>query len=187
MSQQSREVRATILDHATRLFYRDGYVATTLPRIAKHAGVSVDAIYQEFRSKQGLVRAMFELARASATVRSDEIQALTDARAVFRHWSAVAIESSPRVSLLLLMIRDAASADRDMADLLRETEDARLQRMTVNAERLARKFGIPQDHARDVLFVATSPELYEMLVVKRGWTVEAYGELIEKMLAGLLL
>jgi hypothetical protein len=145
-----------------------------------------------FPSKYQLVRALrdralFESAKVSAEKRSDEVQAReTDLRIVFRKWAELAMEVSPRVSPILLLIRDNAAADREMADLLRAVDEGRLQRMTENGKRLE-KFGIDPERSRDVLWLASSPELYEMLVVKRGWTIEAYGTFIEQMLAGTLL
>jgi hypothetical protein len=58
--------------------------------------------------------------------------------------------------------------------------------MTENAARFER-FGVDPARARDVMWVASSPELYELLVVKRGWSIDAYGAFIEQMLAGTLL
>jgi hypothetical protein len=73
-----------------------------------------------------------------------------------------------------------------MADLQRVMDDERLQRMTETAARFE-KFGIEPARARDVMWVATSPELYELLVVKRAWSIDAYGTFIEQMLENMLL
>jgi hypothetical protein len=47
--------------------------------------------------------------------------------------------------------------------------------------------GITLDAATDVLWTYSSPELYELLVIRRGWSVERYGRFIaEAMIAALL-
>jgi AcrR family transcriptional regulator len=186
------ETRNRILDNAARLMFRDGYAATTMQKIAKHAGVELEVVGKMFASKYQLVRAirdraLFESARWSAEMRSDAVQAReSDPREIFRQWAELAKEVSPRVSPVLLLIRDNAATDRDMADLQRVVDEERLQRMSQNATRFER-FGIDPARSRDVMWVATSPELYELLVVKRGWSVEQYGAYIEQMLAGTLL
>ena len=49
--------------------------------------------------------------------------------------------------------------------------------MTLFAQDLERTgaLAVPVDDARDVLWTYVSPELYELLVLARGWTVERYG------------
>ena len=43
------------------------------------------------------------------------------------------------------------------------------------------------DAATDVLWTYSSPELYELLVLRRGWSVERYGRFIaDAMIAALL-
>lgn len=186
------ETRTKILENAARLMFRDGYAATTIQKVAKHAGVDVDVASRMFGSKYQLVRAirdraLFESSDMSAAKRSDEIQEReTDPRVIFRKWAELTKEVSPRVSPILLLIRDNAATDRDMADLQRTVDNERLQRMSENAQRMS-KLGIDADRLRDILWLVSSPELYELLVIKRGWTVDAYSTFVEQLLAGTLL
>jgi len=47
--------------------------------------------------------------------------------------------------------------------------------------------GVTLEEARDVLWLFSSPELYELLVLKRGWPLERHGRLVaEGMIAALL-
>jgi hypothetical protein len=68
---------------------------------------------------------------------------------------------------------------------------ARLTRMTHNARTLLdgghlRK-SITLDAAADILWTYSSPELYELLVIRRGWSVERYGRFVaDSMIAALL-
>lgn len=190
----AEHTRNRVLDEALRLFERRGYAATTIAAIAKAARVSVETIYKGFGGKPGLVRAIRERALAGASPvhaekRSDAIQAReTDPRRIFHAWSKLSEEIAPRVSPILLLVRDAAASDRDVAELQREMDDHRLRRMNDNAKTLKR-VGVAgeRQRIRDVLWLATSPEIYELLVSKRGWSVVAYARLVEQLLAGALL
>jgi len=188
----AEQTRSNLLDEASRLFLRDGYAATTVAKIAKVAGVSVETIYKGFGGKPGLVRAIWERALAGAgpipaSQRSDELQArANDPRALMRAWSKLSAEVGPRASPILLLIRDAAAHDPEMAKLQAATDASRLARMGDNARTLE-KFGIDGARARDVMWLGTSPEVYELLVLRRGWSVAQYSELIYQLMTGALL
>jgi AcrR family transcriptional regulator len=190
----AEQTRNRVLDEALRLFVRKGYAATTIAAIAKAARVSVETIYKGFGGKPGLVRAIRDRALAGegpvhAERRSDAMQAReTDPRRIIHAWSKFSAEIAPRASPILLLVRDAAASDREMSELQREMDDDRLRRMNDNAKRLEH-LGVPvaRHRIRDVLWLATSPEIYELVVVKRGWSVTAYAELVEQLLVGALL
>jgi AcrR family transcriptional regulator len=184
----ARRNQAKIVERAERRFLRDGYAATTVAAIAADADVSTDTIYKSFGGKPGLVRAIRAGAlqgerRVPAEQRSDELHAdESDPRAIIRAWGALAAEIAPRVSPILLLIRDAAATDPDVGSLLEEMDADRLCRMTQNARRLVEAGhlhpSIELAHAADVLWTYSSPELYELLVLRRGWHPERYGQFI---------
>jgi hypothetical protein len=63
--------------------------------------------------------------------------------------------------------------------------------MTHNAHNLADaghlRDGITTEHAAEVLWTYSSPELYELLVINRGWPPRNYGAFIaDAMIAALL-
>jgi len=63
--------------------------------------------------------------------------------------------------------------------------------MTVNARGLASaghlRPGITVDQAADIMWAYSSPELYELLVLRRRWTAERYGQFIAQALINTLL
>jgi len=86
---------------------------------------------------------------------------------------------------------DAAASDAELASLLREIEAERLARMTRNARVLAKRGflreGVTVAAARDLMWTLVAPELYDLLVVRRGWTPKRYGALLaETMIAAFL-
>lgn len=179
---RAQEKRAAALAAAEVLFLRQGYVSTTVESLASAAGVSAATIYTTYGGKAGLVRELCTRALAGvgpvpAEERSDNLRATASAREIVARWAELVTEVSPRISLLLLLLSAAAAVDSDAADLWAELDGARLSRMAENAAVLADRgllrHGIGVEEARDVLWLCTSPELYELLVLRRGWTLEA--------------
>src|SRR5581483_1152055 len=195
--EQARETRDAILEAARRRFLADGFAPTTIAAIAADVGVSVDTIYKSFGGKPGLVREICARALAGegpvpAETRSDALHVTNhDPRDIIRGWGALTTEVAPRVAPVLLLIRDAAAGDAEMASLLAEMEDQRLERMTHNADALANaghlRDGVSVEQAGEILWTYSSPQLYELLVIIRGWPLERYGTfLADAMIAALL-
>jgi AcrR family transcriptional regulator len=195
--EQARQNQARIIEAAERLFLRDGYAPTTVIDIAAVAGVSVDTIYKSFGGKPGLIRAIRDQALEGrqpmpAEQRSDEIQAReADPRAIIKAWGEFVAELAPRVSPILLLIRDVAASDDEVRALRDEIDADRLRRMTQNARRL-RDAGhlrteITLPHAADVLWTYSSPELYELLVLRQGWSPARYGRFVAQAMIDALL
>ncbi|HWF58436.1 MAG TPA: TetR/AcrR family transcriptional regulator [Candidatus Dormibacteraeota bacterium] len=186
-----------MLDTAQRLFLSNGFSATTIASIAADADVSVETIYKAFGGKRGLVRAIWDQGldgsgARPAWRRSDEMQMLeADPRKVIEGWSILAAEVAPRATPILLLIHAAAATDPEMAALQREVDEARLTRMENNARHLydrgAFRRDITLEHARDVMWSYSSPEVYELLVLRRGWPLERYSHFIADGMIGSLL
>jgi AcrR family transcriptional regulator len=195
--EQAKRTREAILDAAREAFLGKGYARATIVDIATDAGVSVETIYKAFGGKPGLVRALFERALAgrgprAAPERSDEMsEREMDARAIVRGWGKLTAEVAPLAAPILLLLRAAAGADPEMAKLLAETDETRLARMRQNAERLAaRGFlrkGLSVERAAQIMWAHASPELYDMFVLRLGWTPEQLGEYVGEALEALLL
>jgi AcrR family transcriptional regulator len=193
----ARRRRAAVVETASRLFLSEGFARTTIARIAEEAGVSEETVYKAFGNKIALVRAIRDQALAGtgpvhAERRSDRMQeSENDPRTIIREWGALTMEVAPRVAPVLLLVREAAASDPELARLQAEMDAARLTRMTHNARTLLDgkhlRSGITLDAATDVLWTYSSPELYELLVIRRGWSVERYGHFIaDAMIAALL-
>jgi AcrR family transcriptional regulator len=194
---QAARTRQDVIEAARRLFLADGYGQTTVSAIADAAGVSVETIYKAFGGKPGLVRALVSkglegAGAAPAEQRSDAMQAAErEPRAVIRNWTRLATEVAPRTAPIVLLIRSAAGTDPEMADLLKEVDEQRLRRMEKNARRLSERGdlreGVTLEQARDVLWTISSPELYELLVLRRGWSVDRFAAFqADQLIAALL-
>ncbi len=195
--RQAAQNREATIDVARRVFLSGGYAATTVARIAKATGVSVETIYKTFGGKPGLVRAIWERGlkgsgALSAERRSDAMRAgETDPRRIIENWGRFTTEVAPLTAPIMLLARDAAISDPELAGLLEKAEQAHLARMESNAsdliERGLLRPGLTLAEARDVLWAYSSIELYELLVVRRGWPIERFGRFVAAgMIAALL-
>ena len=195
--EQARRTRDRIAGAAERRFLRDGYAATTIATIAADADVSADTIYKTFGGKPGLVRAIRERALLGAgpvpaEQRSDALHAREQSgREIIEAWGALTAEVAPRVAPILLLMRAAAATDREGETLLEEMDTDRLRRMTQNARRLRDgghlRAGITLAQAADVLWTYSAPELYELLVLRRGWTPKRFGRFVADAIIDALL
>jgi len=195
--ERARQARDQITGIAEQLFLSGGYAATTVAAIAAAAHVSVETIYKGFGGKPGLVRAIIGKGLAGegpvpAEQRSDQIRDTEpDPRRILAAWGTFTAELGPRVVPIVLLARDAATSDPEVAALLEEISAARLERMRRNARGLASaghlRPGITVDQAADIMWTYSSPELYDLLVLRRGWTAERYGQFIGQALINALL
>ena len=195
--ERARQTRDQITDVASELFLSGGYADTTVAAIAAAAHVSVETIYKGFGGKPGLVRAIVDKGLAGdgpipAEQRSDHIRDTEpDPRRILAAWGGFTAELAPRVVPIILLARDAAAGDPEVAAVLDQISDARLDRMTVNAGGLASaghlRPGITVDQAADIMWAYSSPELYELLVLRRRWTAGRYGQFIAQALINTLL
>lgn len=194
---RAQENRALVLDLAEQAFLRDGFAATTVASVAERAGVSPETIYKSFENKAGLVRAIYErgltgTGPVAAYQRSDYVrQHIEDPQELMREWGELTAEVASTVTPILLLIRSAAATDSSMAELLEASNSHRLERMKHNAEFLAErgflKEGVSLLQATDVMWLVSSPELYELLVLTRGWTSAQFATFVAETMAVALL
>ena len=194
---RAEATRRRVLDVAERRFLADGYAATTLAAIAGDAGVSVESIHKSFGGKAGIVRALWERGlRGTGPVpaedRSDALSARErDARRLIEGWTRFIAELAPRGLPLLLLVKAASATDVELAALVDEIERARLTRMATNARRLLAtgqvRDGLTATHVRDIMWLHTSAEQYELLVLRRKWPIERYVRFVSDSMIGALL
>ena len=186
-----------MLDAAERLFLNQGYAGTTIGAIAREAGVSVETVYKAFGGKAGVVRAVYERGLTGrgpvpAYQRSDQMRTQeADPRAIMREWGLLTAEVASVVSPIRLLIRSAALIDPEMAALLKANDEERLQRMRHHAgflmERGYLRDGVTADEATDILWTCSSVELYELLVLQRGWSLPRFAQFVAEFMITSLL
>lgn len=188
------EVRRSLVDTAHTMLLSEGYPGTTIPKVARACGVSIDSVYKRFPGRAALVRAVVERAlRGSGPVpaeaRSDALAA-DDLSSLLSGWGRLSTEVSPQVAPVLLLVRAAAALDDEVAALAQQLDDDRRSRMRDNAQRLHDAGHLPGqvsvEEMADVLWTYSSPELYDLLVQRRGWEIARYGRFVTNGIAGHL-
>jgi AcrR family transcriptional regulator len=182
---RAEQARRRVLDAARRLFLAQGYAGTTVAEVATAAGVSVESVYKAHGSKARLTLALFHDAIAGqddepAELRADRISSgEPDPRKRLRAFGGLVAEVTPRVVPVMLLVRAAAVSDPESAAVWRQMLDERLARMADHARRLADdgqlRPGVTVEEARDVLWLYSAPEVYELMVDGRGWSAERFG------------
>jgi AcrR family transcriptional regulator len=183
---QAAITRTAVLDAAQRLFERDGYPATSVQAIATEAGVSSKTVYLAFATKSGLLRAVWD-----RTLKGDE----DDAGVAQREWYREVVEERDperqlrlnarnarvvkvRIAPLLEVIRDGAPVDGDVAALsdLIQTDFYENQRAIVEQihKRKGLRRGLDIVTAADILWTLNHPDVWLLLVGRRGWTPERW-------------
>jgi AcrR family transcriptional regulator len=176
--EQAAATRRQILDAAQRLFERDGYAGTTMAAIAQEAGVALKTVYLAFETKSNLLRTLWNL-----LLRGDEV----DVPVAQRDWYREVIEEpdpertlrlnarnarrvKERIGRVLGVIRDAAPLDPDIAALWERIQTDFYD----NQRAVLRSAGIETDGAADVLWTLNHPDVWLLLVGRRGWTPEQW-------------
>ena len=197
--EQALQNRWAMLQAARELFLDRGFAATTMPDIAAAAGVSVQTVYKAFANKTRLAKAVFDAAMAG----DDEpvpmlqrpglgrVRDEPDARAKLRLYGEFLAEVAARHVPVQLVIRDAAASDPEAQALWAELQAERLKGMTLFARALhddghLRPEVSPRE-ARDVLWTYNSAELFQLLVIERGWPPKRYGRWVADALTSALL
>jgi AcrR family transcriptional regulator len=187
-TRQAADRRLALAVAARDLFVKHGYQATTMDAVAARAGVSLKTVYNAYSTKAGLLRAVWDL-----SLKGD----LDPAGVAERQWyTAMLAEPDPQLQLtmtaensrivktrigpMLKVIRDAASADPDLAALweLIQTDFWANQREIVKslAAKGALRDGLEVDHATDLLWMLNHPDVWLMLVDRRGWSPTQWEE-----------
>jgi len=184
--EQAAATRRQILDAAQRLFETQGYATTTMGAIAVDAGVALKTVYVAFETKSGLLRALWNV-----LLRGNDDDAPVGEQPWYRE---VLDETDPvrqlrlnarnsrvvkqRVAAVIEVIRTAAPSDPAIAALWDriQREFHANQRAIVEslAERSALEPALDVDRCADVLWTLNHPDLWQLLVVQRGWSPDQY-------------
>lgn len=106
-------------------------------------------------------------------------------------WGRLTAEVAATLTPILLLVRSAAASDANMAELQEQSSAERLERMQHNARFLQERGYLREDvcfdEAVDVMWLHSSPELYELLVLQRGWSTERFARYVAESMAGALV
>jgi len=176
--EQAAVTRRRILDAARRLFFRDGYAATTLKAIALEAGVAVQTVYAVFGSKAAVLGELRSLA-VTLPEADDAFRAAMGEPTIERRLAGFAHSIRRRWELAGDIVRvneDAARADPS----IRAGVEAARNRRQAGIAAFVR--GIAEDLAPEMDIAWTTAlvdalslyDVYVQLVAVHGWSTDAY-------------
>src|SRR4051794_15321644 len=190
--------RRDILEAAHRLFVERGYVATSIPAIAKEAGVAVQTIYNTVGSKRQVLGGVIELAvrgphypaTPSDSV-GERIRAADDAKVIVDLLAGWLAEAHPRSAPISVAIREAAAVDGEAAELEQTLADERFNGYREGARELERcgglRPGLTRAQAAATIWALGHPETYRSLCQRRGWSPARYRRWLRDELSAALL
>ncbi|MEY9969364.1 AcrR family transcriptional regulator [Streptacidiphilus sp. MAP12-16] len=188
--------RAAVVGAFGDILFADGYQATTIRAVADRAGVSAVTVYKTFGSKQGLIKALWDITLAG----DDEPVAMADrdqARAVF-----AADEPTMKVWLYAGAVRGVherlaplaallAQAGLEAAAVLATGEQERRVSVRTFVDHLADcgalRGGTDPEHATDACWALTGTPLFAKLTAEAGWDGAGYQQWLAEMLTATLL
>jgi AcrR family transcriptional regulator len=192
-----RATRAAVVAAARRLFIEGGYSATTIESIADGCGVPLGTVYRLFGSKRGILLAVLDLAFGGddqpvayrdrpATKRA---LAEADPQRLIEAFSPLTRELLERSAPILHVLRSAAEADPDAAELYAEAQRQRYAGQSNLAEVLAERnqLAVTAVEAADIMYTLKSPEVFRTLMEERGWSAEQYERWLTSALQATLL
>lgn len=194
MSSTSRTTRTAILDAAHDLFGAQGYHGVGLEKVAEQAGVSRQAVYLHFGSKGGLLLelARYEHERTGINALADRtVWAASDASAALDAWVDLLVAFAPSVLAFVRVLDGARRSDPDAAAVWQDQSADRLQGCRRLADWLKRDGVLATDWtvggAADLIWAIGSLQMYDELVIERGWSSSRFTRHIQQTLRRTLL
>ncbi|TLF77208.1 TetR/AcrR family transcriptional regulator [Nonomuraea sp. KC401] len=175
---RSRRTRDALLAATREILERDGFDALTMAEVAARAGVSRRAVYLHFRSRTDLVTALFGhvAGREGLAESLAEVWKAPDAAEGLRAWVRHLVRYHPR---LTAMNHALSRVDPHDADAARHKETVAIAQMD-NCRRIAARLADEDrlappwtvDTAADMLWSLISTDLFDRMMVGRGWPEE---------------
>ena len=197
--EQAAATRQRILEAGERLFIAQGFAATSVPQIAREAGVALKTVYVAFDTKAGLLQALWETRLSPGeeevpVLERDWYQALRAEQGAQRRLELLAAQSravKSRSGDLMEVIRNAAAADGEIETLWRQIQHNLLivQRAVVKllAESNSLSDHLDQTTAADIRWTLNHPSVWHLLVRGRGWSAEQYEQWLARAFCSQVL
>jgi AcrR family transcriptional regulator len=196
---RTRLARRAVLDAARDLFLERGYGGTTIDGISRSSEIPQATVYRLFSSKKGILTALLDTSVAGddepvPVAERSHVRALLEASSpaeTLARLAAVSVEINTRTAPIYRILVSAASSDMDaaaiLAELTRQRQEGQGRVATVLARSRALRPGVRARDAGDIIHALASPELYQLLVVDRGWSPERYERWLAEALTTQLL
>ncbi len=182
----ARLTRLAILGSARDLFVGTGYGTTTIAAIAGRAGVAVPTVYAVFSNKRNILAEVLDLAIAGdddpVTVNDrDWMRGVWEAPTAPERLAAYATAVAGIMAGagdVFMVVANAATTDPDVVDLAATARERRRTGATTVVDSVRKvgrlRPGLTRGQAVDVLWTLNSPEVFDLLVRRAGWSLKQY-------------
>ena len=186
-----------IIAAATELFLADGYVATTLEAVAKHARVGARTVYVRFGTKAALFKRVVDVAIVGDTQPIDVLgrdwmqAALTAPTAAERLAAGAAVNRQimERTGALFAVAQQAAAVEPLIAGAWQQGREQSRQAQAVAWTRMAEDGlldpGVDLAWLIDTASIVGAAETYLLITRMTGWDLDAYQDWLLTMLTRL--
>jgi AcrR family transcriptional regulator len=189
--KQAAETRALVLSAASTLFGTQGWSATGMRDVAREAGVAVETVYANFRSKSELLMAAIDAGVVGDVepvplAQRPEFAALSSGGFDDRVAAAAALvtDINRRISGLRRALGEGAVSEPALAEKLVEAENRRRVDVKQGTELVTGRRVGPEE--RDGAWAVTSVDVFHLLTGIAGWSTRQYQEWVAQMLGRLL-
>jgi TetR/AcrR family transcriptional regulator, regulator of autoinduction and epiphytic fitness len=196
---RTRLARRAVIDAARVLFLERGYQAATIDAISDRSDVPAATVYRLFSSKLGILEALLDVSiagddQALSVQERPEVAALfaePDPDKLLAGFAGITVAINARSRDVYRILSSASGSDPAAAELLADYRHKRAQGQGRIARSLARaralRPGLRERDAADLIHALMSPELYQLLVIDRGWAPERYEHWLARILADQLM
>jgi AcrR family transcriptional regulator len=196
---QALETQAQILETARELFIQRGYSGTPIETIAREAGVAPETVYSVFGNKKAILSRVVDRSVVGddepipLLVRDQirEVESEKDQKRQIQMFAKRIQIIMSRVAPLFEVMRSAAKTEPEINSMLKKYLDGRYQGMGYFIDCVMANGPLRRDLSKltavETIWTLTSAEVYNLLVVDRGWSAEEYEFWLAETLTRLLL
>lgn len=192
MSSEGRaETRRTILAACWKLLDEKG--VPSLEQIAQAAGVSRQAVYLHFKSRNELLIECIEYIKTECGVPGllENLRNAPDSDSVLAAMLEFHLEFTPRTARGSLLVELERARDPELEDAWQKRTGNRLQLFRVVVDRFAAEDrlvdGWTRDDAADFLWALLSPSITYDLLTRRRWSKKRLHERLHHTITSTLL
>jgi AcrR family transcriptional regulator len=192
-SEAAQATHESILVAAKSLFGRNGIDKVKISDIGDQAGVAASTVYAIFKSKDGLLRALFEQSLFGPRFQQAQnlLAGIADPVKLVELTAHVSRAIYEAESDDLGLIRHASGFSPALRRMEQEFEHLRFTmqeerlRMLDTAGRLRSTLTV--EEARHIMWTLTSRDVYRMLVKDGAWTADRYQDWLSQTLSEALV
>lgn len=197
---QALETHQQILESAEKLFSINGYSGTSIESIAQKANVAPETIYATFKNKKTILSKIIKVSilgdddNPVPMMLREQIREVAEEKNQKRQIQMFAKRIQllmSRIASLLEIMKSASKTEPEIKRLLKKYLDGRFQGMGFFIDCVlangALRNKMDKLTATETVWLLTSAEVYNLLIIERGWSGEEYEIWLSQTLTDFLL